>query len=155
MKHQSAGILVYRKKNDEYEVFLIHPGGPIFKNKDTHSWSIPKGLFDDNETAFEAALREFKEETGFTIDGDFRELKPVKQKSGKIVYAWAVENDIDETQIESNYFQMEWPPKSGIIKDFPEADKASWFSLDEAKQKMFKGQDELIDELKGLLKINS
>jgi predicted NUDIX family NTP pyrophosphohydrolase len=151
MRNRSAGILVYRYKNGHYEVFLIHPGGPLWKNKDTHSWSIPKGEFDHNEPAFKAALREFKEETGYEISGQFQKLNPVKQNSGKTIYAWAVEGDLDETKIKSNNFRMEWPPKSGIYKEFPEADKEEWFPLDVAKEKMFKGQDQLIDELKHIL----
>jgi len=147
MKKQSAGILVYRFVNDHCEVLLIHPGGPLWKKRDRDAWSIPKGEFDDDENPFDAAIREFKEETGHDIDGDFREMEPVIQKGGKTVYAWAVEGDLDASDITSNTFRMEWPPKSGYYQDFPEADKADWIPLAEAQEKMFKGQEPLIDQL--------
>jgi predicted NUDIX family NTP pyrophosphohydrolase len=151
MVKQSAGILLYRERNNEYEVFLIHPGGPLWKNKEKHAWSIPKGEFDNTEKAIEAALREFKEETGYELAGEFVELTPVKQHSGKIVFAFAQEKDLDETKITSNLFEMEWPPKSGKTKHFPEADKAGWFEIEEAKEKIFKGQENLLYELEDIL----
>lgn len=144
---KSAGILVYRKKGKDPEFLLVHPGGPFYKNKDINVWSIPKGEYNDEEDAFEAARREFFEETGIRIDGDFYELKPVKQSGGKIVNAWAVEGDPDISNIRSNTFEMEWPPKSGRLMNFPEIDRAEWFSYDEACQRIVKGQIPIIDEL--------
>jgi len=146
MVKQSAGILLYRKMNDQLQVFLVHPGGPFFKNKDAGVWSIPKGEFLDGEDALTAAKREFKEETGQTIDGGFIELNPVYLKSGKKVYAWAVEGDINHEVIESNLFEMEWPPKSGKRQSFPEVDRAAWFTLDEAKEKINAAQVGLIED---------
>jgi predicted NUDIX family NTP pyrophosphohydrolase len=146
MPKKSAGILAYRKINDP-EVFLVHPGGPFFKNKDEGVWTIPKGEFDETENPLTAAQREFFEETGVKISGDFIELKPIKQKAGKVVYAWAIETDINEKEIQSNTFAMEWPPKSGKVQDFPEVDKAGWFTIQEAKLKINAAQVELIDEL--------
>jgi len=154
MKKQSAGILAYRFRNEHCEVFLIHPGGPYWKNRDRDAWSIPKGEFDEGERPFDAALREFQEETGHEVDGDFWELEPVIQKGGKTVYAWAVEADLDAGNITSNTFKMEWPPKSGQYKDFPEADKAEWIPVDEAQERMFKGQEPLIDQLAETLELD-
>src|ERR1700733_5557461 len=111
--NMSAGILLYRLKHKHLEILLVHPGGPFWKNKDLGSWSIPKGEFTTGEDALQAAKREFLEEIGSTITGDYIELTPVKQKSGKIVYAWACQGDIDPKKIKSNSFEMEWPPKSG------------------------------------------
>jgi len=145
MSKQSAGILLYRKTNNMLQVFLVHPGGPFFKNKDAGAWSIPKGEFLDGENPLAAAKREFREETGQSIDGDFIELKPVYLKSGKKVYAWAVEGDIDHELIESNLFETEWPPKSGKRQSFPEIDRAAWFGINEAKEKINAGQAGLID----------
>ena len=136
MSHQSAGILLYRKINNNLQVFLVHPGGPFFKNKDLGAWSIPKGEFLDDEEPLIAAKREFEEETGQVIDGNFISLSPVKLKSGKKIYAWAVEGDIDHETIFSNLFEMEWPPKSGKKQSFPEIDRAGWFEVDEAKLKI-------------------
>lgn len=146
-KKQSAGILAYRFKNGDCEVFLIHPGGPLWKKRDKDAWSIPKGEFDEREDAFEAARREFREETGHDVEGNFWELEPVIQKGGKKVYAWAVETELDASDISSNTFRMEWPPKSGYYQDFPEADKAGWMPLSEAREKMFRGQEPLVDQL--------
>jgi len=126
---------------------LVHPGGPFWKNKDEGSWSIPKGEFADDENALDAAKREFEEETGFSCSGDFLELKSVKQKSGKMVFAWALEKDIDTSKIKSNEFEMEWPPKSGKQQRFPEIDRAQWFAADEARQKINASQSAFIDEL--------
>lgn len=146
MIKRSAGLLVYRTTNVYPEVFLIHPGGPFFAKKDLGVWSIPKGEFDSEEP-LTAARREFEEETGFKIAGDFIELKPIKQKGGKLVYAWAVEADFDASEIVSNTFPLEWPPKSGVMKEFPEADRAEWFDIETAKQKINPAQTDLIDEL--------
>ena len=150
---QSAGILLYRNIKKEIQFFLVHPGGPFWKNKDEGSWSIPKGEFTQGEDPLDAAKREFKEETGISCDGDFIELSPVKLKSGKIIFAWALEKDIDPELIKSNFFEMEWPPKSGKKSSFPEIDKGSWFSPVVAKQKMNATQSAFINEL--LLKLGS
>jgi predicted NUDIX family NTP pyrophosphohydrolase len=146
MVKKSAGIVAYRTKNG-FRVFLVHPGGPFFKNKDAGVWSIPKGEYAENEHPLLAAKREFTEETGFELDGSFIELQPIKQKGGKTVCAWAIEFDLDETKIVSNTFEIEWPPKSGKIKAFPEIDKAGWFTLEEAKEKINPAQFKLIEEL--------
>ncbi len=136
MPKQSAGILLYRFSSNTLELFLVHPGGPFYSKKDLGSWSIPKGEFEKDEESFEAAKREFKEETGFSFSDEKKlELTPIKQKSGKRVYAWAVEGDIDPLQIKSNFFTLEWPPKSGKNQEFPEIDRAEWFSVQVAKEK--------------------
>ncbi len=140
MAKQSAGILLYRKNNDELQVLLVHPGGPFFKNKDLGTWSIPKGEFLPDEDPLEAAKREFTEETGQQVDGNFIPLPPVTLKSGKKVYAWAVEGDIDHEVIVSNLFEIEWPPKSGKLQSFPEIDRAAWFTIDEAREKINSAQ---------------
>lgn len=144
---QSAGILLYRNINSVLEVFLVHPGGPFFKNKDEGSWSIPKGEFLDNEEALTAAKREFEEETGQAIDGNFIPLGSIKQKSGKTVYAWAVEGDINHETIFSNTCEVEWPPRTGKKISIPEIDRADWFEVDEAKRKINPAQAELVDRL--------
>jgi predicted NUDIX family NTP pyrophosphohydrolase len=144
MNKQSAGILLFRKTGETVEIFLVHPGGPFFKNKDLGTWSIPKGEFVDGEGPLEAAKREFQEETGQAIDGDFIELNPVVLKSGKRVYAWAIEGDMDCKAVKSNLFEMEWPPKSGKIQSFPEIDRGGWFTAHEAKLKISAGQVGLI-----------
>jgi predicted NUDIX family NTP pyrophosphohydrolase len=145
---QSAGVLLFRKSTSGIEVLLIHPGGPFWARKDDGAWSIPKGEIQTGEEPFEAAKREFAEEMGVVCpDGDFLQLKPVRQPGGKIVHAWAIESDFDLRQFKSNTFSIEWPPKSGKLRDFPEADQARWFSIDEARQKILKGQLPLLDEL--------
>ncbi len=146
MAKQSAGILLYRKTKNKLQFFLVHPGGPFFKNKDAGAWSIPKGEFLDDEDPLAAAKREFEEETGRTIDGNFIPLRPVTLKSGKIVHAWAVEGDIDHETIFSNLFEIEWPPKSGKKQSFPEIDRAEWFDVDEARLKINAGQVGLIED---------
>ena len=147
MVNQSAGILLYRTKNKHLELFLVHPGGPFWQKKDQGAWTIPKGEFTNDEEALSAAKREFQEETGVTLSGDFIELAPVKQKAGKMIYAWAIEGDIDAASISSNSFSIEWPPKSGKQKEFPEIDKAEWFTENTAKEKINPAQVPLIDEL--------
>jgi predicted NUDIX family NTP pyrophosphohydrolase len=147
MPKQAAGILVYRKKNKCVEAFLVHPGGPLHKNKDLGSWQIPKGEFENDEQPFDAAKREFKEETGQEVDGNFFELKPVKYKSGKIVYAWAVEGNVDEKKIASNLFSMEWPPRSGRQQEFPEVDRGEWFSIVDARRKILPALVPFLEEL--------
>jgi predicted NUDIX family NTP pyrophosphohydrolase len=143
----SAGILLYRKKDKLLEVFLVHPGGPFWKGKDKGAWSIPKGEFTGDEDPLAVAKREFNEETGQTIDGEFIELKPIQQKGGKMVYAWAVEGDADAENIVSNTFKQEWPYKSGKWITIPEVDKAAWFAVEEAKEKMNAAQAELLEDL--------
>jgi len=138
--------MVYRETDAGVEIFLVHPGGPFWAKKDDGAWSIPKGEFD-GEDPLTAARREFEEETGFKIAGDFFALTPIKQKAGKIVYAWAVEADIDADAINSNTFEMEWPPRSGKTARFPEIDRAAWFDPETAKQKINPAQSVLIDEL--------
>jgi predicted NUDIX family NTP pyrophosphohydrolase len=144
---QSAGILLYRRKPDRLEVFLVHPGGPFWKKKDAGSWTIPKGEFTNEEPALDAAVREFKEETGAALKGPFQPLSPIRQKGGKRVYAWAAPGDIDPEAIVSNTFELEWPRRSGKQQTFPEVDKGGWFSLDAARQIINPAQIPLLDEL--------
>jgi predicted NUDIX family NTP pyrophosphohydrolase len=147
MYKQSAGILLYRKTGKQLQIFLVHPGGPFFKNKDLGTWSIPKGEFLEDEDPLAAAKREFQEETGQAINGNFIPLYPVRLKSGKKVYAWAIEGDINHEVIVSNLFEMEWPPKSGRKQSFPEIDRAAWFDTETAKLKINAGQAGFINEL--------
>ncbi len=151
MPKKSAGLLLYRTRNGYPEVFLVHPGGPFWSKKDMGAWSIPKGEFESTEDPLIAAVREVEEETGLKVDGPFTPLSPVRQKSGKIIYAWATRADVNETQIVSNHFEMEWPPRSGLKKSFPEVDRAAWFTLEAAGKKMVEGQVALLSELLGLL----
>jgi predicted NUDIX family NTP pyrophosphohydrolase len=150
---QSAGILLYRRIDKKLQVFLAHPGGPFWKNKDEGAWTIPKGEYTNDEDPLDAAKREFEEETGMSITGRFIPLSTVKLKSGKWIRAWAIEKDIDPTLIKSNTFSLEWPPRSGKFIDVPEIDRAAWFDVNEANQKINQGQRPLIDEL--LIKIKS
>lgn len=147
MPKQSAGILLYRKTVLGLQVFLVHPGGPFFKNKDDGSWSIPKGEYLPDEDALTAAKREFQEETGHEITGDFIVLSSIKQKGGKTVQAWAVEGNIDAENIRSNTFEIEWPPRSGKKQTFDEIDRGAWFDITIAKIKINPAQAALIDEL--------
>lgn len=149
MPKKSAGLLLYRQNDDSgIEVLLVHPGGPFWRNKDVAAWTVPKGEFSEDEDPLEAAKREFKEETGSAPpEGEYVALKPIKQKNGKIVHTWAVEGDFDPATLDSNTFEMEWPPKSGRMQAFPEIDRAEWFSSDSAKRKVLSGQAALIDEL--------
>jgi predicted NUDIX family NTP pyrophosphohydrolase len=144
---KSAGILAYQLKPD-LQVFLVHPGGPFYKNKDLGAWTIPKGEINENENFLEAARREFFEETGITVSGRFIELKPIKQKSGKMVYSWAIETELDPQNIVSNTFEVEWPPKSGKLQQFPEVDKAAWLTLEEARMKILPAQVALLEDYK-------
>lgn len=150
MVKQSAGILLYRFKHHTMEVLLVHPGGPFWAKKDAAAWSIPKGEFDDAEDALDAAKREFKEETGIAVNGDFIALKPVKLKSGKVIYAFALQGDLDASLISSNYFEIEWPPRSGKRQSFPEVDKSEWFTIAVAKEKINAAMVPLLDELSEL-----
>lgn len=145
---QSAGILLFRKNVGDLEVFLVHPGGPFWKNKDEGVWSIPKGELNENEESLPAAIREFFEETGVLLSGDFIPLNPVRLKSGKKVFAWALEKDIDSENILSNNFEIEWPPKSGKMQSFPEVDRGEWLTVSEAKKKINTGQTAFITQLK-------
>lgn len=152
---QSAGILLYRISDKNLEVFLVHPGGPYWKDKDEGAWTIPKGEFVEGEEPLDAAVREFKEETGSYIHGKFIPLTPVKQKAGKTVFAWAIEGDINAETIKSNSFKMEWPPKSGQWKSFAEVDKGGWFTLMDAMIKINAAQTSFIQELITLLPANN
>ena len=147
MVPQSAGILLFKFVDGELRVMLAHPGGPFWSKKDLGAWSIPKGLFEENEEPLEAARREFREETGFDINGDFIELGFLKQPSRKVVHAWALEQDLDVSKVVSNTFDLEWPKNSGHIQKFPEIDRCEWFSENEAKIKILKGQAGFIDTL--------
>jgi predicted NUDIX family NTP pyrophosphohydrolase len=146
---RSAGILLHRRGADgAREVLLVHPGGPFWAKKDAGAWSIPKGEYDDGEDARAAALREFAEELGTPApEGDLVDLGEVRQRSGKTVVAWALEGDADADAIRSNTFTMEWPPRSGRMQEFPEVDRAGWFALDEAREKLNSAQAELLDRL--------
>jgi predicted NUDIX family NTP pyrophosphohydrolase len=147
MPKQSAGILLYRIHNNTTEVFLVHPGGPFWAKKDNNTWSIPKGEFTDEESAHDAAIREFEEETGMRINLKMTELSPVRQKGGKIVYCFACEGDFDAIKVKSNTFEMEWPPRSGRKQLFPEVDRAGWFNLYSARVKILDYQQPLLNEL--------
>ncbi len=147
---RSAGLLLYRFKNETPEYFLVHPGGPFWKNKDIGSWSIPKGEIEETEDHLSAAIREMKEETGIFINipnEKFIALKEVKQNPAKIISAWAAEADFDASKIKSNLFEMEWPPKTGKKQSFPEVDKAGWFGFEEARKKILPGQTPLLEQL--------
>jgi predicted NUDIX family NTP pyrophosphohydrolase len=151
MTKVSAGLLLYRKKNDALEVFLAHPGGPFHANKVSGVWGIPKGEIDEGEDALAAAQREFEEETGFKPRGPFLALAAVTQKGGKLVQAWAFEGDCDPEKMKSNTFTMEWPPRSGKQQEFPEVDLGAWFSLSEAKQLINPAQIRFLEELQRLV----
>jgi predicted NUDIX family NTP pyrophosphohydrolase len=152
MARNSAGILMYRRRQGIVEVLLAHPGGPFWAKKDLGAWSIPKGEFEPDEVPLDAAKREFEEETSLSVTGEFIPLTPIKQSGGKIVHIWAVEGDCDASAIKSNTFMIEWPPRSGRQQAFPEIDRAEWFSLDDAKEKVTKGQRGFIEELRQLLR---
>lgn len=147
MSARSAGILAYRFDNDRLQVMLVHPGGPFWAKKDEGAWSIPKGLYEKNEVPLKAAVREFEEETGFTAEGPFLELGELKQSSKKTVTAWAVEDNFDVSKLKSNTFTLEWPKNSGNVKDYPEIDKAEWFTIEAAHEKILKGQRAFLDRL--------
>jgi len=152
MPKRSAGILLFRRTGPRLEVLLAHPGGPLWKNKDEGTWSIPKGEYGDDEDPLAAAQREFQEETGVTLAGDFIPLGEIRQRSGKIVTAWALEHDLDPAGIHSNTFSMIWPPRSGKLQEFPEIDRAEWFSLPAARHKINPAQAELLERLAGHLR---
>ena len=142
---RSAGLLLYRRKAKDFEVFLVHPGGPFWRNKDDGAWTVPKGLIEPGEDPLAAARREFSEETGFAPNGDFVELGTFKQPGGKHVLVWAVEGDCNPAKLISNEFEMEWPPRSGKRQRFPEVDRGGWFSIDDAREKMLIGQRPMLD----------
>ena len=144
----SAGILMFRRTGAEPEVLLVHPGGPYWAKKDDGAWSIPKGVYESGEDALAAARREFEEETGCVPQGAFEPLGSFRQPSGKRVAVWAVEQDFDVKDFRSNSFAMEWPPRSGRSRNFPEADRAAWFVLREAERKVTKGQQPIIAALR-------
>ena len=147
MPKQSAGLLLFRQGAGGLEVLLVHPGGPFWTKKDEGAWSIPKGEFGDDEDPLSAARRECEEETGATPTGEFILLDPVRQPGGKLVYAWAVESEFDPATLRSTSFRMEWPPRSGHQKEFPEVDRAEWFTIDDARRKILKGQTAFLDQL--------
>lgn len=147
MNKISAGILLFRFRDRMPEVLLAHPGGPFWAKKDNGAWSIPKGLVEPGEDLLAAAIREFHEETGYAVSGDFIKLSPIKLRAGKVVVAFALEYDLDPASIESNTFSMEWPPGSGGQQDFPEIDRAEWFDPDLAKRKLNPAQASIVDEL--------
>jgi predicted NUDIX family NTP pyrophosphohydrolase len=142
---RSAGLLLYRRHGEDFEFFLVHPGGPFWKNKDDGSWTIPKGMIEPGEDPLAAARREFVEETGFKVGGEFMELGTFKQPGGKHVMVWAVEGDCDPDRLSSNEFEMEWPPRSGKRARFPEVDRGGWFGVAEARDKLLIGQRPMLD----------
>lgn len=146
MAEKSAGLLVYRWREGGPEFLLAHPGGPFWARHDDGAWTIPKGLIGEGEETHAAALREFEEETGQTVRGEFVELTPLKQKSGKIVHCWLVEADLDLTAFRSNEFEMEWPRRSGRMQAFPEIDRVAWFGAEETLRKILPGQQGFISE---------
>jgi len=152
---QSAGLLLYRHKDDGVEILLGHPGGPFWRNKDSGSWTIPKGLIAEGETPLAAAGREFAEETSHRPRARPLPLGEAKQPGGKIVHVWAVEDGWEPTGLQSNTFEMEWPPRSGRRKTFPELDRAEWFGMAEARAKILKGQAVFLDRLLTVIAENS
>jgi predicted NUDIX family NTP pyrophosphohydrolase len=151
MAKKSAGFLLYRFREGNLEVFLVHPGGPYWAKKDLGAWSIPKGEYGEGEDPLEVARREYREETGCEPGGDCIPLTDRKQPSGKIITAWAFAGDCDPNAIMSNTFALEWPPRSGQRQEFPEVDRAAWFGMDIAKEKILKGQRGFIEELEAIL----
>jgi predicted NUDIX family NTP pyrophosphohydrolase len=146
-RSQSAGVIAFRWRGDELEVFLVHPGGPFWQRKDDGAWSIPKGEFSEGELPEAAARREFAEETGTPVAVALEPLTPVRQKSGKMIHPFAGEGDLDATTIASNTFMLEWPPRSGRQREFPEVDRAGWFDLATASRKIIGGQQPILLEL--------
>ena len=149
MARMSAGLLIHRMRGEVREVFLVHPGGPFWAKKDDGAWSIPKGEYEQGEDPLAVARRELQEETGLTLNGEFVKLEPIRQAGGKIVTAFAVLADLDASQITSDTFELEWPPKSGHRREFPEVDRAAWFAIDQARTKILKSQLPLLDQLAG------
>lgn len=147
---KSAGILLYRRNGGRIEVLLGHPGGPFWKNRDLGVWTIPKGVIDEGEDPYAAARREFIEETGVVPGDTCVELTPLRQPSGKTIHVWAVEGDCAADEVKSNLFSMEWPPKSGVMAEFPEIDRAGWFGMEEARRRILPGQAPFLTELESL-----
>lgn len=147
MPQISAGLLLYKREQSELQVLLVHPGGPFFRNKDAGAWTIPKGEVQPGEDLLTTARREFAEEIGMNPSGDCLLLTPIKQKGGKVVHAWAIEGDFNPSELRSNTFQLEWPPKSGKLVEFPEVDRAAWFTASAAKEKINAAQLRFIEEL--------
>lgn len=152
---QAAGILLYRRSARGLEVLLAHPGGPLWARKDLGAWTIPKGQFGQDESALDAAQREFEEEMGSPASGAFVELGSIRQPSGKIVHAFTAESDFDVAQVKSNLFSLEWPPRSGRTGQYPEVDRAEWFSIEDARKRILKGQEPFLDRLLAALKITA
>ena len=152
MDKLSAGILLYRFRDGLFEVLIAHPGGPFWAKKDEGAWSIPKGLVDHGEDLLKAAIREFEEETGYRVSGEFIKLTPIRLRAGKIVVPFALEYDLDPETIVSNTFETEWPPRSGRQQAFPEIDRAAWFDPETAKKKLNPAQASIVDELQRVLK---
>jgi len=150
-KKWSAGVLLYRMRGREVEVFLVHPGGPYWARKDDGVWSIPKGEYDIGDDPLATAKQEFREETGSEVAGSFRALTPLTQPGGKVVSAWAVEGDLDAATVRSNTFSLEWPPHSGKTQEFPEIDRGAWFDLQTAPAKLLPGQRGFLGQLQQLL----
>ncbi len=148
MPKRSAGLLLHRRRGSVLEVLLVHPGGPFWRNRDLGAWSIPKGEMEADEEPLAAALREVREETGYAASGTFAPLTAVRQRSGKWVHAFAVAADLDAEAIVSNTIELEWPPRSGRRQTFPEVDRAAWFPIEEARDRIHPGQLPLLDELR-------
>jgi predicted NUDIX family NTP pyrophosphohydrolase len=151
MAKHSAGLLMYRFRDGVLEVFLAHPGGPFWAKKDLGAWSIPKGEYPPEEDGLAAAQREFAEETGCAIQGELLPLTPLRQPSGKLIAAWAFQGDCDPAALKSNTFTLKWPPRSGRQQEFPEVDRGDWFTLEEAKEKIIRGQVGFLEELERIL----
>jgi predicted NUDIX family NTP pyrophosphohydrolase len=147
MTVHSYGILLFRHSGDGLQVMLVHPGGPFWAGKDAGAWSIPKGLPHAGEASLDTARREFREETGYAVDGDFIALGELKQPSGKIIHAWALEHELDVARLHSNTFTLEWPRHSGQMQEYPEIDEGRWFSVDEARQRIARGQAAFLERL--------
>ena len=147
----SAGLVLYRRRGDTMEIFLAHPGGPFWKNRDAGAWTIPKGVLNEGEDALTAAQREFEEETGIKPDGPFVALGAIRQRAGKLVHAWAWEGDADAAATTSNEMRTEWPRGSGQMITFPEIDRCAWFSVETARVKMNPAQSELLARLEAVL----
>ena len=152
MSAQSAGLILYRQRDGKREVLLVHPGGPFWQKRDEGVWSIPKGEVAENEAGVDVARREFQEEVGVAApEGELTALGAVTQAAGKLVHAWALAGDVDVTRLTSNTFELEWPPRSGRMQQFPEIDRAAWFDLDTARRKLLPAQCAFIDRLEELL----
>jgi predicted NUDIX family NTP pyrophosphohydrolase len=148
---QSAGLLLVRERGGRLEVLLVHPGGPFWAKKDLGAWTIPKGEIAAGEDPLTAARREFEEETGVHADGAAVPLSPLRQAGGKLAHAWMVRGDLDPAAVKSNTFTLEWPPRSGQRREFPEVDRAAWFTLDEARRRILKSQAPFLDEVERLV----